>query len=189
MRHRYITSGLCEPTDPVCNYRLISHREIGSVAKEVGRILYRVNIPDNLKLEKWACDTYATTNDKRTIRELGYDYIVTMHDGKRKRFPKEADVNAIAKEEVEKWRELLYKDYNSAYHPYPKSEEDVNLDKQVYAKFISKTQKENPKAANALQKILDEKYGKGWEQSVESNIKAWAPSKDKSENRDAFLSR
>lgn len=35
----------------------------------------RVNIPDDLILEKWSCDSYSTTTDPRTIDELGYDIL------------------------------------------------------------------------------------------------------------------
>ena len=163
MKYRYITSGLCKPTDSICNFRLVSHREIGSIAKEVGRTIYRVNIPDNLKLEKWACDTYSTTNDKRTIEELGYDIIMTMWDGSRKILPKNIDIRKLEQEQNEKWRTSLRQDYNTAYHPHPKPQEDINFDKQVHAQVLFKMQKENPEAAKVLKRICDEKYGKGWE--------------------------
>lgn len=36
----------------------------------------RVQIPDDLVLEKWSCDSYSTTRDERTLDELGYDVMV-----------------------------------------------------------------------------------------------------------------
>jgi len=35
-----------------------------------------VNLPDDLVLEKWSCDPYSTTEDERTLDELGYDLLV-----------------------------------------------------------------------------------------------------------------
>jgi len=107
-RYRYITNGSCKPTDPICDFRLISHREIGKKTCVAGETLYRVCIPDDLHLEKYSCDSYSTTNDKRTIRELGYDIVMTMWDGKRKVLPKGADVDAISKEQFAKWLKSYY---------------------------------------------------------------------------------
>ena len=87
MRYRYITNGMCSPAEPICNFRLVSHKEIRTIAKEPGRTYYRVNIPYDLSLIKYECDKYSTTDDKRTIGELGYDIVLTMSDGSRKILP------------------------------------------------------------------------------------------------------
>ena len=84
MRYRYITNGMCASIEPICNFRLISHKEIGTIAKEPGATYYRVKLPDDLSLTKYECDTYSTTDDKRPIGELGYDIVMTMSDGSRK---------------------------------------------------------------------------------------------------------
>ena len=72
MKCRYITAK-CSPNDPICNFRLISHRIVGQCCKGPGMTCVRVRIPDDLVLEKCSCDDYSTTDDTRTIEELGYE--------------------------------------------------------------------------------------------------------------------
>lgn len=111
MKYRYITCGTCKPSDPICHFRLISHRYIGSVQKEAGSIYIRVRIPDDLQLEKWSCDEYSTTEDTRSIKELGYNYVVTMWNGKRKVLSCGADdVVEFARKQFSKWVDNLYKE-------------------------------------------------------------------------------
>lgn len=64
-RYRYITCGLVSPDEPVNNFRLIgpSHLTPGNDG-------IRIELPDDIELEKYSCDTYSTTQDERTIREL-----------------------------------------------------------------------------------------------------------------------
>lgn len=107
MKYRYIISPQCRPEDAICAFRLISHRVIGLVAKEPGRTYYRVHIPEDLKLEKYSCDEYATTEDKRTLAELGCDAVMTMWDGSRKLVPQGVDVEALSKEQFRKWVQSL----------------------------------------------------------------------------------
>lgn len=115
MRYRYITNGSCNPTEPIYKFRLISHRVIGSTAKVAGSYFYRVNIPDDLQLTKYWCDPYSTTNDTRTIGELGFDIIMTMWDGSRKILPKGADIEVISKEQFLKWRERLFESKKKSF--------------------------------------------------------------------------
>lgn len=126
MRYRYITNGRCKPTDPICDFRLISHREIGKKTRIAGETLYRVCIPDDLHLEKYSCDSYSTTNDKRTIEELGYDIVMTMWDGKRKVLPKDADVEAISTEQFGKWRKSLAEKPETAHQMPHLTPEDLD---------------------------------------------------------------
>lgn len=108
MRYRYITCGSCKPGDPICNFRLLSHRVIGSVQKEAGSVYLRVQIPEDLELEKHACDEYATTEDTRTIKELGYNYAVTMWNGKRKILPWGSDPWVFSSFQITEWLDHLY---------------------------------------------------------------------------------
>ncbi len=117
MKYRYIIAS-CKPTDKICEFRLISHREINKGANYPGKKIYRVRIPDNLILNKWSCDTYATTEDTRTIEELGYDVIVIMWNGKRKTVPQNIDADVFAKEQNEKWTQALFQNPKEAYHPF-----------------------------------------------------------------------
>lgn len=74
-RYRYIGNGYCKPTDLICDYRLIGGCKLHTL---VLADYIRVNIPDDLVLEKSACDEYSTTEDTRTIEELGYDVMVKI---------------------------------------------------------------------------------------------------------------
>lgn len=57
MRYRYIFNGGVAAGDKISNYRLLDKQKM---AGEVDVI--RVEIPDDVKLEKWACDEYSTWN-------------------------------------------------------------------------------------------------------------------------------
>lgn len=157
MRYRYILSRNCKPSDSICDFRLISHREIGAVAREAGRSFYRVCIPSDLQLEKYSCDPYATTNDTRTIGELGFDIIMTMWDGSRKILPKGADVEAISKEQFQKWRESLFKSPKTAYRPYPPTEND-HISKPSISEIISKAKsKEEKSKTDGMKRTIKER--------------------------------
>lgn len=65
MKYRYITSGIVNMTDPVSIFRLIGTTNMGGSMCAI-----RIEIPDDMKLEKWDCDPYSTTSDPRTIAEL-----------------------------------------------------------------------------------------------------------------------
>lgn len=117
MKYRYVTAS-CNPTDKICEFRLISHREINKGTNYPGKKIYRIKIPNDLQLKKWSCDTYATTEDTRTIEELGFDIIVIMWDGKRKIVPQNVDADAFAKEQNDKWTQFLFKNPKEAYHPF-----------------------------------------------------------------------
>lgn len=68
MKHRYIFTGLAEGYEPISNFRLIAR----CTKYNCGQFI-RVNIPDNLKLDHYPGDSYSTTEDKRTLNQLGYD--------------------------------------------------------------------------------------------------------------------
>lgn len=74
MRYRYITCGAVKATDKISKFRLVCNRQIKDDA-------IRVHIPDDLILEKYSCDNYSTTEDNRTIEDLGYDVVCKL-DGK-----------------------------------------------------------------------------------------------------------
>jgi hypothetical protein len=69
-RYRYIWNGGVLGKDKISEYRLISN------TVQASNVVIRVNIPDDLKLTKWSCDSYSTTDDERTLDELGYDILV-----------------------------------------------------------------------------------------------------------------
>lgn len=73
-KYRYILNGCVLGKDKICDYRLIGGNNIK--APYDGAMAIRVNIPEDLELEKWNCDPYSTTYDERTLDELGYDVLV-----------------------------------------------------------------------------------------------------------------
>jgi len=73
-RYRYILCGVVLGTDKISDYRLIGGKHIKAPYKSSSGL--RVQIPDDLVLEKWSCDNYSTTRDERTLDELGYDVMI-----------------------------------------------------------------------------------------------------------------
>ena len=64
-RYRYITCGVVSPDDLVSDFRLIGPSNLTPGSDGI-----RIELPDDMKLEKWNSDSYSTTNDRRTIKEL-----------------------------------------------------------------------------------------------------------------------
>lgn len=58
----------------ISDFRLIA----GNMIKPdySGKLVFRVNILEDLILEKWSCDSYSTTRDTRTLDELGYEVLI-----------------------------------------------------------------------------------------------------------------
>lgn len=77
-KYRYILNGLVSPKSRICDYRLIAGNQLGEGDGRNSAAI-RVCIPDDMKLEKWSCDDYSTTEDERTIEELGYDVVVRIN--------------------------------------------------------------------------------------------------------------
>lgn len=73
-RYRYITSGMIKATDKISNYRLISLNQVYGYSDAI-----RIEIPDNLKLEKLSCDDYSTTEDERTIADLNPEVVLRFN--------------------------------------------------------------------------------------------------------------
>lgn len=73
-RYRYITNGVAIGKDKICDFRLIAGNNIKPSYH--GEVALRVNIPSDLILEKYSCDPYSTTEDQRTLEELGYDILI-----------------------------------------------------------------------------------------------------------------
>lgn len=72
-KYRYITNGAAKPSDMICHYRLIGGRNMLSAQSCI-----RVKVND-VELEKWSCDPYSTTEDKRTLEKLGCDIMVRIN--------------------------------------------------------------------------------------------------------------
>ncbi|MCY7865942.1 hypothetical protein MOB78_12695 [Bacillus spizizenii] len=80
-RYRYITNGLAIGENKLSDFRLIAANSIKPSYD--GAAALRVNIPSDVELTKYSCDSYSTTEDERTLDELGYDILIWYQD-KRK---------------------------------------------------------------------------------------------------------
>ena len=69
-RYRYIWNGGAKGDHRISDYRLIGN------ASYCNDVVIRVNIPSDLELTKYTCDSYSTTRDQRTLDELGYDILL-----------------------------------------------------------------------------------------------------------------
>ncbi len=74
-KYRYISCGIAKSTDKISDFRLIG----GSQLFPEERVVLRVVIPDDLKLSKYSCDNYSTTEDPRTLEELGCDVMIRIN--------------------------------------------------------------------------------------------------------------
>ncbi len=73
-RYRYITCGVIKPTDKVSDFRLIGINQVYGYSDAI-----RIEIPDDLKLEKLSCDCYSTTEDERTIADLNPEVVLRFN--------------------------------------------------------------------------------------------------------------
>ena len=58
-----------------------------------------------------------------------------------------------------------------AYHPYPKTKADIELDKEIDREVIFKFEKDNPRFADILKKTYEEKYGEPYKQQKTKIVK------------------
>lgn len=73
-RYRYILSGKATGEDKLSRFRLIAGNNIKPSYN--GKVVIRVNIPNDVELIKYNCDSYSSTSDSRTLNELGYDILI-----------------------------------------------------------------------------------------------------------------
>jgi len=73
-RYRYVLNGVALGEDAISDFRLIAANNLKPSYD--GATALRVNIPLDLELTKYSCDPYSTTDDKRTLNELGYDVLI-----------------------------------------------------------------------------------------------------------------
>ncbi|MBQ8482851.1 MAG: hypothetical protein IJ504_00940 [Bacteroidales bacterium] len=95
MRHRYITNGTAQGSKQINCYRLISKNKYSNS-------FIRVNIPDDLVLNTCKGDGYNTTEDTRTLEELGYDCFILVNGKWRK-------ANFLKKHQPHEWYRVLEK--------------------------------------------------------------------------------
>lgn len=73
-RYRYILCGVVSEEDKISDFRLIAANNVKPNYNNFSAI--KVEIPEDMKLEKWSCDPYSTTYDNRKIGELPYDVVI-----------------------------------------------------------------------------------------------------------------
>ncbi|PAE87742.1 hypothetical protein [Shouchella clausii] len=73
-RYRYVLNSGAVGSDSISKYPLISGPQM--LESRHGAIALRVCIPEDLTLVKNDYDKYSTTNDTRTLDELGYDFMI-----------------------------------------------------------------------------------------------------------------
>ena len=117
MRYRYITNHSCTPDSPVSSFRLASHVEMSRLTLYAGRVFYRIEIPADMKLEKYSCDNYSTTNDSRKIRDLNYVRIVVTWNGRWRHMSPGEDAEVTYRKEHQKWTQSLTELGEMAYRP------------------------------------------------------------------------
>lgn len=78
MKHKYISCGVVWEEPQLKNYRLLSRLRYSD-----GHVI-RVNIPDNVILNKCLGDSYSTTDCDKTIHDLGCDCYLLYNDKWRK---------------------------------------------------------------------------------------------------------
>jgi len=138
-RYRYILCGIVKEKDPISNYRLIGANLIAEHDSVI-----RVNIPDDMKLEKWSCDCYSTTRDARTIETLGYDVLINFNGKWKIR-------NDLKVYQPHEYHEILKKEgYNISKNGYLTSDEYV-----AYWDEMDKKNQERRENAKKLQHRLN----------------------------------
>lgn len=73
-RFRYIRCGHVNYDGPISEYRLIGGNNLGDSASCI-----RIKLPNLFHMTKYACDSYSTTDDKRSLNEIGYDILVKIN--------------------------------------------------------------------------------------------------------------
>jgi len=122
MKYLYITAN-CKPTDPITSFRMVTGKVLKTLSQYAGKIVYRIHIPQDLKLSKYSCDEYYTVddeNEKRLISDFQYNVYVFTYNGKWKVLSKGIDPKEESTKEFHKWRQLLMegsiKKYKSIFH-------------------------------------------------------------------------
>jgi len=66
-RYRYIGCGLCDIDNPIRYFRLLGGNQISSMSIST---FIRIEIPDDMELEKYSYDNYSTVQSEIKLRDL-----------------------------------------------------------------------------------------------------------------------
>lgn len=72
-RYRYILGGIVDIHAPMHHFRLIAGNSIKPDYH--GKTAIRFQLPEDMELTKYSCDSYSTTEDTRTLSQIGYDVL------------------------------------------------------------------------------------------------------------------
>lgn len=116
VRYRYITCGIAKISDRICDFRLITRQVFNTLSVYPMRTYYRVKIPDDMKLNKDWCDEYYTTDDTRTLEELGCELFLV--DGNLKHVKldiniSDADLKSLEQEALRDYMKRIAGSKNS----------------------------------------------------------------------------
>ena len=68
-KYRYIACGSAKLADKVCDFRLVSAKALSSDDPRESLVI-RIQIPYDMELTKYSCDSYSTTTDERLLKDL-----------------------------------------------------------------------------------------------------------------------
>lgn len=143
-KYRYICCGTTKITDKICEFRLIG----GSQLKNKSTVI-RVEIPSDMELTKYSCDNYSTTEDTRTLEELGCDVMIRYNGNWTIR----NDLNSLQLCDICTKLRINVKDGTRLY-----STEKGYMDAQHYRQYmneLSKKAKEISERAAELKTLLE----------------------------------
>lgn len=121
VRYRYITCGIAKISDRICDFRLITRQVFNTLSVYPMRTYYRVKIPADMNLNKDGCDDYYTTDDTRTLKELGCELFLI--DGNLKHV--KLDIN-ISDADLKRLEREVMRDYMKSIEVKEKSNESKN---------------------------------------------------------------
>ena len=133
-RYRYISCGTAKNTDNISDFRLIGGNQLKETDGRLASVI-RVQIPSDMVLTKYSCDSYSTTDDIRTLEELGCDIMVRINNNFVIRNDlKHLQLCDISEELREK--EQLYITANGYmdekhYHKYLNEMDEANKDRKL----------------------------------------------------------
>ena len=137
MRYRYITSPTAEKDSPIKGFRLISNVVLSRLDLYTGYTYIRICV-DDVSLTKYSCDDYSTTEDTRTLGELGLKRFGVMFDGSIKELPEDMsyeDREKFSQEQIKEWTIHNYRAYSVIPERlYPDCDYFTSLRDSEYAK-------------------------------------------------------
>lgn len=139
-RIRYITCGLADPDEPISHFRLIAGCTFGYIHADSA---LKVELPPDLKLTPSRWDRYSTTEDARTLRQLGAVPVVKVN-GKWKRMPE-----LWPAYQPHEWYKVLWKEKGLYGTLSPRGY--LNLER--YQEYLRAKRKEDPVLRTTIEKF------------------------------------